>query len=112
MKTDVIKPALYGAFGGAIALAIIGFGLGGWMTSSTAEARAKAAVVGALAPICANQFQRTPDAAAQQTVFVKKGIWEQKRVVETADWAKMPGSTDVTPGVAEACSNLIAKLKF
>ena len=32
--------------------------------------------------------------------------------METADWAKMPGSTDVAPGVAEACASLISNLKF
>jgi hypothetical protein len=69
-------------------------------------------VVTALAPICATQFQQAPDAAAQQAVFIKKGSWEQKRLVETADWAKMPGSTDVAPGVAEACASLISNLKF
>ena len=116
MRTDVIKPALYGAVGGAIALAIVGFGWGGWVMGSTADARAKTssqtAVVAALAPICASQFRQTPDAAAQQAVLVTKGSWEQKKLIETADWAKMPGSTDVAPGVAEACAQLIANLKF
>jgi alpha/beta superfamily hydrolase len=112
MKTDTLKSALWGAVGGALALAIVGFSWGGWVTERTAKGRSEAAVVTALAPICATQFQQAPDAAAQQAVFTKKGSWEQKRLVETADWAKMPGSTDVAPGVAEACASLIANLKF
>ena len=52
-----LKPALMGAAGGAIALAIVGFMWGGWVTGGTAEqtarTRADAAVVTALAPICA-----------------------------------------------------------
>jgi hypothetical protein len=77
----------------------------------TAKTRSEAAVVTALAPICASQFQQVPD-AAQQAILIKKGSWEQRKLVETAGWAKMPGSTDVAPGVAEACASLIANLKF
>jgi alpha/beta superfamily hydrolase len=116
MRTDSVKSALWGAVGGALALAIVGFSWGGWVTGASAERTAKnrseAAVVTALAPICASQFQQTPDAAAQQAVLITKGSWEQKKLVETADWAKMPGSTDVAPGVAEACASLISNLKF
>ena len=32
------KPVLWGAASGALALAIVGFAWGGWMTSSTARA--------------------------------------------------------------------------
>jgi alpha/beta superfamily hydrolase len=116
MNTEKIKTALTGAVCGAAAVAILGFTWGGWMTEGAAEARAKAsgqaATVAALAPICASQFQTASDAAAQHGVFVTKGSWEQKKLVEAAGWAKMPGSADAMPGVAEACSNLIAKLKF
>ena len=63
MRTDVIKPALYGA-GGALAVAIVGFSWGGWVTAGTAEARVKTgsqtAVIAALAPICASQFRQAP----------------------------------------------------
>jgi hypothetical protein len=116
MKTDMIKSSVYGAFGGAVALAIVGFGWGGWVTGGSAELTAKTssenAVVAALAPICAAQFQKAPDAAAQQAVLVTKGSWEQKKLVEAAGWAHMPGSTEVAAGVANACANLITKLKL
>ena len=112
MKTDTLKSALWGAIGGALALAIVGFSWGGWVTERTAKGRSEAAVVTALAPICASQFQHAPDAAAQQAVLIKKDSWEQKKLVETAGWAKMPGSTDAEPGVAEACASLISKLKY
>ena len=112
MKTDTLKSALWGAVGGALALAIVGFSWGGWVTERTAKGRSEAAVVTALAPICASQFQHAPDAAAQQAVLIKKDSWEQKKLVETAGWAKMPGSADAEPGVAEACASLISKLKY
>jgi hypothetical protein len=79
MRTDTVKSALWGAIGGAVALAIIGFSWGGWVTGGSAERTAKtrseAAVVTALAPIC-----KVPDAAAQQAILIKqppgnKGSW-------------------------------------
>ena len=112
----MIKSSVYGAFGGAVALAMVGFGWGGWVTGGSAELTAKTrsdnAVVAALAPICLTQFQKAPDAAAQQAVLVTKGSWEQKKLVETGGWAKMPGSTDVPSGLAQACADLIVNLKL
>ena len=47
---------LWGAAAGAVALAIIGFNLGGWMTAGTARERIQAsaneAIVASLTPIC------------------------------------------------------------
>jgi hypothetical protein len=65
---SAVKPACWGAVGGAIALAIIGFHWGGWMTSHAAgkfaDERADVAVVAALTPICVDKFQHDADAAA------------------------------------------------
>ena len=52
-----VKPACWGAAGGAIALAIIGFTWGGWVTGGHAKTLADAAVTAALVPICADKFQ-------------------------------------------------------
>jgi hypothetical protein len=49
-------PALYGAGAGAIALAIIGFNWGGWVTAGTSaemsEKSSRSAVAEALTPYC------------------------------------------------------------
>jgi alpha/beta superfamily hydrolase len=52
-----VKPASFGAVGRAIALAIIGFTWGGWVTGGHAKTLADAAVSAALVPICADKFQ-------------------------------------------------------
>ena len=48
---------------GAVALAIVGFGWGSWVTGGsaglTAKTRSENAVVAALAPICATQFSKS-----------------------------------------------------
>ena len=59
-----LKPGLYGAACGAVALAVIGFSWGGWVTGGTARTMAadqsKAEVVTALSLICVDQSKRDP----------------------------------------------------
>jgi hypothetical protein len=116
MRTDLMKATVWGAIGGVIGSVVLGFGWAGWKTSTTAEliakTRSEAAVVSALAPICASQFQQVPDAAAQQATLASKSSWEQAQFVETSAWARMPGTTQVAEGVAKACLDLIVKLKL
>src|SRR5216683_6875027 len=81
------KPALWGAAGGAIALAIVGFTWGGWMTTSTAnklaDHRADSAVVAILTPICVDKFQQNGDATANLIALKKiSSTWEQGNFVE------------------------------
>lgn len=111
-----LKPALWGAVGGAVLLAIVGFSWGGWMTAGTAERtadqRASSAVVAALAPICVSQFQLTADAMAKQEEMKKIGVYDRNSFVEKAGWATMPGSAAPDSKVAQACADLIFKLKL
>jgi hypothetical protein len=110
-----VTPGIWGAIGGAAALAIIGFTWGGWVTGGsaerTADTRASSAVVAALAPICVVQFQEKPDSAMQLAALKKVSSYEQTSFVEKAGWATMPGSTAPGAGVARACAELIGRLK-
>jgi hypothetical protein len=108
------EPFLWGVGAGAIALAIIGFNWGGWVTSSTAKERAGAsaelAMVELLAPICVAQFQKDPKAQASLAALVAKDRWDQSDYVSTGGWATMPGSTaEPNRDVAEACARTLAK---
>ena len=108
------KPALWGVAAGAIALAVIGFGWGGWITSGTAEAsarvRANDAVVVALTPVCVDRFQRATDASTNLLELKKADTWSRGTFVEKGGWATMPGTQ--TPeritAVARACADLLA----
>ena len=115
MKIPVeMKPALWGVAGGAIALAIVGFTWGGWVTGGKAEAdamqRANAAVVAALAPICVEKFQQTADVSANLTALKKVDSWSQGAFVEKGGWATVPGSNppEQVSAVARACASLLA----
>lgn len=108
------KPMLWAIAGGALALAIVGFSWGGWVTAGTANTeasqRAKAAVVVALAPVCVEKFQHTTDAAANLAALKKTDSWSQGDFVEKGGWATFPGVNppDQVSAVAKACAALLA----
>jgi hypothetical protein len=107
-----VKPALWGAVGGAVALAIIGFTWGGWVTGSTADTMAQdhanVEIAKVLAPICFLQFQQQPDAMAKLVEL--KGmtsIYQQATFVEKSGAAMMPGGDKSLRGVGQACAELL-----
>jgi pimeloyl-ACP methyl ester carboxylesterase len=108
------KPVLWGVAGGAIALAIVGFSWGGWITGSTAEKtalmRVNDAVVVALAPVCVDKFQHAGDASANLVALKKVEAWSQGEFVEKGGWATVPGtnSAERVTAVARACAVLLA----
>lgn len=106
-----IKPALWGAAGGAIVLAIVGFTWGGWSTSASAEQLAKknadSAVVAVLAPICVQQFNAQADPASTLAELTKLSTYERAGFVEKGGWATMPGSDTPIIGVAKSCAAIL-----
>ena len=110
-----LKRLLQGAAVGAVATLAIGFGWGGWMLGSTAktlaDSTANSAVVAAIAPICADQFQRSANSANNLTTLKKTSSYEQAAFVEKGGWATMPGSKAVDTGVPQACAAILSNLK-
>ena len=106
-----VAPTIWGAVGGAAAVAFIGFGFAGWVTANTAEAlaseRASKAVVVALAPICVENFNRGKDATAQLVELRKAKSWEQAAFITKGGWAAMPGATGVNSAMATSCAEMI-----
>jgi alpha/beta superfamily hydrolase len=110
-----VKPALWGAAGGAVALAILGFTWGGWVTSSTATAmadkQATIEVAKVLAPVCLSQFNQQRDAAAKLAELKGiKSLYEQASYIEKSGAATMPGSDKMAKGVSQACAELLTKV--
>lgn len=107
------KPALWGAVAGAIAVAVVGFSWGGWVTGGKSELaatqRANTAVVVALAPGCVERFQSAPEVAANLAALKKADSWAQGDIVEKGGWATAPGAkpSDQVSAIAKACANLL-----
>jgi hypothetical protein len=113
------EPFLWGAVSGAIAISIVGFTWGGWVSGGTAEqlaaARADKAIVSSLVPICVAQFQtqQSPDAKGRLAALKATESWQQGEYVIKGGWATMPGAgtadepnRDVASGCAEALNKL------
>ncbi len=114
-RGESLTRLLHGVAAGAVATLVIGFGWGGWMLGGSAkelaESAASSAVVAAIAPICADQFQRSADAASNLTALKKTDSWQQAAYVEKGGWAVMPGSKVADSGVPQACAALLSNLK-
>jgi hypothetical protein len=109
-----IKPALWGAVGGAVAMIIIGFWALGWTLGGTAERMAQqreaAASVAALASVCVATFAAQPDAAAKLTEFKKvSSAWDRQSFIEKGGWATLPGSDKPNSDVATGCAQTLGK---
>lgn len=106
-----VKPAILGAAGGAVILAIVGFSWGGWVTGAKAreasERNADTAVISVLAPICAVQFRKQPGAAAKLEELRKVNTSQQPKFIDEGGWAIMPGADAAVGGVARGCAAIL-----
>ena len=87
-----LKPSIWGAVAGIIAIMILGFSQFGWVLGSKAEEmahdRAVTAVADALAPVCAAKFFAQADATAKFADLKKLASdYEQRNFVEKGGWA-------------------------
>ncbi len=111
MDWEKIKPGLWGAAGGAIILAIIGFAWGGWVTGGTAqemaEEMAENAVVARLSPICVEQFRQDSGKDQKLVGLKKEDSRKRNDYVEKQGWATMPGEKKPDRKVALKCADLV-----
>jgi hypothetical protein len=110
-----IKPGIFGAVVGAIALAIVGFTQLGWVSANKAESmaikHANAAVVKALVPVCVARAQMDPETGPLlQELGGVTSKYERRSFVEKAGWAVMPGEESSNRNLAEACAQALGEL--
>ena len=107
-----VKPGLQGAAVGAIAISIIGFSWGGWVTGGAAEKmaadHARLEVVAALVPICVQQSTQDPQIAETLAELKSASSYKRSDMLMKAGWATMPGSSDPNRQVASDCMDALA----
>ncbi len=112
MDWEKIKLGLWSAVGGAIALALIGFNWGGWVTGGAAEAMAKEiaanAVAERLGSICVAQFNQDSEKGRKLKEMKDKDVWDKGRYIEKQSWAIMPGEDKADSKVADACAKQLS----
>jgi hypothetical protein len=112
-KTTWLTPAIYGAVAGAVALAIVGFTWGGWMSTNAANQmasdQARLEVVAALVPICLEQSKHDPRRAETLADLKVANSYRRSGMIMDAGWATMPGSSNPNSSVASACLQKLAE---
>ena len=109
---DSPKRLFQGLAVGVIGTLIIGFGWGGWNLGGTVDQKVETAsrtsMVTALAPICADKFERA--AKADNDLVVKLNAvssWQRDDHLMKAGWATFPGGAEPDRDVANACAELL-----
>lgn len=104
-----LKPALYGAACGAVALAVVGFQWGGWVTGATAKAMAssqsRVAVVDVLTPLCLDLAKRDPQFAAKLVELKKATSYGRSDLVVKAGWGAVLGSVETNELINRSCAD-------
>ena len=114
MDSEKIEPGLWGAAGGAVVLAVIGFTLGGWVTGGTAQTMAddaaQEAVVARLAPICVEQYNQISEKDQKLKELKETDSWKRGDYVDKQGWATMPGEKESDRRVAEKCADMLMQV--
>jgi dienelactone hydrolase len=112
MKTpEWLSPGLYGAGLGAIALAIVGFSWGGWVTGRTAQKMADnaslTAVVSAMTPYCVARSTNDPKSVEILAELKSTQGYNRRTIIENAGWATPLGAERPNSDLAAACSTAL-----
>ena len=106
------KPVLMGVGAGAIAVSIIGFSLGGWVTGGAAvemsSENSAAAVVLALTPYCILSSQNDPNAVAILAELDDVTSYRRHNVILDAGWATPLGAEEPSRALADACESALS----
>ncbi len=110
-----IKPALSGAIVGGIAVAIIGFSWGGWVTGGSAQQSASVAAAASradlAAAICVQNFLAQDEARERLAELQVIASFQQRQFVEAGGWAVMPDQEQASRDAATLCARLLAALE-
>ncbi len=106
-----VKPSILGCGFGAIAITIVGFTWGGWITSSKADKiasdRAQTEVVKAFVPVCVARSKTDPNAAKILADLEKAQSYQRDDVMMDSGWATLPGAGSPSRPLALACIEIV-----
>lgn len=100
-------PAIWGAIAGAIALALLGFNWGGWVTNSKAiemsQKASRSSVAEALTPYCVLASETDPLSADIMANLDKSTVYSRPGILEKAGWATPLGTEKPNNALARTC---------
>ena len=106
---------LWSCAASALAVLILGFGWGGWMTVGTADrlvANARQDTRDRLAAaVCVKRFEAAPDAATHLAALAKTGSWDQADFINKGGWVQIPGIDGPLSDAAAICAEKLLATK-
>jgi hypothetical protein len=104
-----VKPAVWGAIGGAIAAIVVGFAWGGWVTGGAAglmeRESAEVAVVQAFTPLCVAKAEQQPE---KLVPLKEESSYQRDDFVIEAGWVDNV-SEEYRTEVATACASTLVE---
>lgn len=111
-----IAPVLFGAGVGAVALTIVGFTWGGWVTDRSAKLMARdaaaIAVAASLTPYCMERSRTDPRSVEILADMKVARAFQRPGMVEQAGWATPLGQDMPNRDLAAACGLAIHAAYF
>jgi hypothetical protein len=111
-----IAPVLFGAGVGAVALSIVGFTWGGWVTDRSAKVMARdaaaVAVSSSLTPYCLERSRTDPRSVEILADMKVARAFQRPGLVEKAGWATPLGQDKPNRDLAARCSLTINEEYF
>ena len=108
------KPVILGVFIGAAGAIGLGFGMGGWVTTSkatvVANQQARSEVSAALLPICLDLSAKDSERASKIEKIKAAPIYQRNEALLSTGWATMPGTTSSDSRVARECADALMQL--
>jgi hypothetical protein len=115
MNMEKLTAPLWGAIGGAVVLAIVGFTWGGWVTPGKAahmtEQAVDKAVVDRLTLICVDKYNQDLGKVAKHEALMESKSWERKAYVESQGWSLIAGEKEADSGVSRSCAEALSEMK-
>jgi hypothetical protein len=110
-----VKPGLWGAVAGAIAMSVVGFSYLGWTTTATAEKlaqdQASTAVVAALVPFCVLKAEADPNHATLTKFQAEQSSYSRSDIVMKAGWTSFDSKDQGSDALARACAEKLHTAK-
>ena len=102
-----LKPGIYGALVGAVAVSILGFTWGGWTTAGGAQEMADnfaaEQVTLAMVPVCLGLSKADAERASILATLQEASSFQRRTAMMETGWATMPGTDAPSRDLASAC---------
>ena len=100
--------------GTAVAVMIVGFTAGGWVTGGTADEMAETAAEDArtelVASVCVERVMNSPDAATTLAELKEAESWNRDELISDGGWATLAGIDEPVYGSADLCAETLAEM--